>query len=163
MKINQRIALGIYIGLSLLFFMYTGLKITASIDSKKAQNLPVEAQAIISEKIIYLEVPKTPSEKAKGLMYRKFLHLNTGMLFTFNPPQEVKFWMKNCLMHLDIIFLKNGRVKAIAHNAPPCLAELCVVYSSKNPVTHVIEIRGGRAMELGLAVGDEIDIIINNE
>lgn len=161
MKAKERLSLRFYVGLSLLFFIYTGFKITTSINSTQAQKLPVKAQAIISENLIYLEVPKTQKEKAKGLMYREYLHPNTGMLFTFYPPQEVEFWMKNCLISLDIIFIKAGIVKAIAHNAPPCKAAPCPAYSSNVPVDSVIEIRGGRAKELDLRVGD--DIAINNE
>jgi uncharacterized protein len=56
------------------------------------------------------------------------------------------------------VFLLNGEVKAIAANAAPCIADPCPTYSSDAVVNQVIELRSGRAAELGLAVGDRITI-----
>ena len=63
---------------------------------QKGQVLPITAQAQISGQIINLEVAKTPKEQAMGLMYRTELADDRGMLFSFDPPRKVNFWMKNC-------------------------------------------------------------------
>ena len=128
---------------------------------QKGQVLPITAQAQISGQIINLEVAKTPKEQAMGLMYRTELADDRGMLFSFDPPRKVNFWMKNCKISLDMIFLRSGIVKAIALDVPPCLADPCPMYGSSAPVDQVIEVRGGRITELGLKVGDRIIVTKN--
>lgn len=122
------------------------------------QMLPVSAQATIAKGTIQLEVARTPQQQATGLMYRKSLADNRGMLFSFEPPQPVSFWMKNVVIPLDMVFLSNGEVKAIAANVPPCKTPSCPTYGPDVPINQVIELRGGRAAELGLKVGDRIPI-----
>ncbi|MDJ0516613.1 MAG: DUF192 domain-containing protein [Trichodesmium sp. MO_231.B1] len=129
--------------------------------SQEGQVLPITAKAQISGQIINLEVAKTPKEQAMGLMYRTELADDQGMLFSFDPPRKVDFWMKNCKISLDMIFIRSGVVKAIALDVPPCLADPCPVYGSGVPVDRVIEVRGGRITELGLKVGDRIIITKN--
>ncbi|MCL2924163.1 MAG: DUF192 domain-containing protein [Trichodesmium sp. MAG_R04] len=123
---------------------------------QESQELPITAQAEISGQIINLEVAKTLQEQAIGLMYRTELPDDQGMLFSFDPPRKVNFWMKNCKISLDMIFIRFGVVKAITLDAPPCLADPCPVYGSGVRVDQVIELRGGRIRELDLNVGDRI-------
>jgi len=80
------------------------------------------------------------------------------MLFPFDPPRPVIFWMKNTPSPLDMVFLLNGEVKAIAADARPCAADPCPTYGSDDAVNQVIELRSGRAKELGLQVGDRLSI-----
>lgn len=123
----------------------------------RGQNLPISARAIIGNQVIELEVAKTEAEQAIGLMYRESLPDNRGMLFPFNPPRAVGFWMKNVLINLDMIFLRDGEIKAIATNVPPCKQSPCPIYGpGAIKIDQVIELRGGRASELGLKVGDRI-------
>ena len=129
--------------------------------SQEGQVLPITAQAQISGQIINLEVAKTPKEQAMGLMYRTELADDRGMLFLFDPPRKVNFWMKNCKISLDMIFIRSGVVKAIALDVPPCVADPCPMYGSGVPIDQVIEVRGGRIRELGLKVGDRIIITKN--
>lgn len=138
-------------------------KLPETQNSKKGQILPITAQAIISGQTINLEVTKTPQEQAMGLMYRNSLPDDRGMLFSFDPPRQVTFWMKNCQMSLDMIFIRSGIVKAIAENVPPCLADPCPTYGSDVSIDRVIELRGGRAAELNLKVGDQIVINSSSE
>ncbi|HEY9845604.1 MAG TPA: DUF192 domain-containing protein [Candidatus Caenarcaniphilales bacterium] len=118
----------------------------------------LEAAAEISGQTIHLEVAHTPQQQAQGLMGRNILAINQGMLFPFNPPQRVGFWMKNVPISLDIIFLRNGKVVEIAANLPSCTADPCPVYQPAAVIDQVIEIRGGRATELNLRVGDTIPV-----
>ncbi|NJR21216.1 MAG: DUF192 domain-containing protein [Richelia sp. CSU_2_1] len=122
------------------------------------QMLPVSARARIASLKVELEVAKTPEQQAMGLMYRTSLPDDRGMLFEFRPPRPVSFWMKNCKISLDMIFLKDGIVRAIQAEAPPCTAEPCPTYGPNTPVDAVIELRGGRAAELGLKTGDRIEV-----
>ncbi|WP_199249535.1 DUF192 domain-containing protein [[Phormidium] sp. ETS-05] len=124
------------------------------------QNLPIGALVEIGGKLIELEVAATPQEQALGLMYRTSLADNRGMLFPFSPPTPVSFWMKNCRISLDMIFLLNGEVKGIAANVPPCTEEPCPTYGPDpgQIVDAVIELRGGRAAELGVKAGDRLEV-----
>ncbi|MGB5962372.1 MAG: DUF192 domain-containing protein [Coleofasciculaceae cyanobacterium] len=126
--------------------------------SPDQQMLPISAQAQIGSQLIMLEVARTPKEQEIGLMNRTSLAADRGMLFAFVPPQPVSFWMKNTLIPLDIIYLREGQVKAIASAVPPCTTEPCPTYPSGVAIDQVIELRSGRATELGLKVGDRINI-----
>ena len=122
------------------------------------QSLPIAAQVVIGDQTIQLEVAKTPEQQAMGLMFRTELAPDRGMLFPFNPPRPVSFWMKNVAINLDMVFLRNGTVVDIARQVPPCTTDPCPVYGPAKPVEidQVIELRGGRAAELGLKVGDRL-------
>ncbi|MGB3204675.1 MAG: DUF192 domain-containing protein [Crinalium sp.] len=124
----------------------------------QGQKLPFSATAVIAGKTIKLEVAQTQEQQAIGLMYRTSLPDDQGMLFNFNPPQPVAFWMKNTLIPLDMVFLRNGVVQAIAINALPCKSEPCLNYPSSKTIDQVIELRGGLAGELGLKAGDRITL-----
>jgi uncharacterized membrane protein (UPF0127 family) len=123
------------------------------------QQLAISAKATIAGQVIQLEVARTPEQQSTGLMYRTSLADDRGMLFPFDPPRPVGFWMKNVPINLDMIFLRNGEVKEIAANVPPCTATPCSTYGpAGTAVDGVIELRGGRAAELGLKAGDRIAV-----
>jgi len=125
----------------------------------KAQYLPITARAKIAGRTINLEVTRNTSEQAQGLMFRAALPSDRGMLFNFDPPQAISFWMKNVPVPLDMVFIYQGKVIAIAPNVPPCKANPCAVYPATPVVTdRVIELRAGRTKELGLKLGDRIVI-----
>ena len=76
-----------------------------------------------------------------------------GMIFPYVPPQEIAFWMKNTLIPLDIVFIRaNGTVARITNGQPMDLTPL----PSGEPIAGVLEIRGGRAAELGVKEGDKV-------
>ena len=126
-----------------------------------AQNLPITAQAEMGSTVIQLEVANTPQQQALGLMFRGNLADDRGMLFPFANPRPVQFWMKNVFIYLDMIFLRDSIVQTIAADVPPCVADPCPTYGPPRDVIidQVIELRGGRAAELGIAVGDRIEVI----
>lgn len=121
------------------------------------QYLPITATAIISGRELQLEVANTPSQQEKGLMFRPPLADDRGMLFPFTPARPVAFWMKNTPSPLDIIFLLDGEVKAIARNATTCKTDPCPIYPENGVVAdNVLEVRAGLTKELGLQEGDRI-------
>jgi len=120
------------------------------------QLLPVSANTIVGDRPLGLEVAKTPEEQAIGLMFRTELPEDRGMLFPIAPARNVRFWMKNVSSELDMVFLREGVVQAIIPNVPPCLSDTCPNYGPDVPVDGVIELKGGRAAQLGLKVGDRI-------
>jgi uncharacterized protein len=126
----------------------------------RPQSLPLSAYTVINQQRIELEVAQTPEQQEIGLMFRPSLAPNRGMLFPFSPPRPVAFWMKNCLISLDMVFIRNERVIAISANVPPCRKDPCPSYgpAARASVDHVLELAGGRAAQLGLKVGDSITI-----
>ena len=98
-----------------------------------------------------VEVAATPDQQEKGLMFRKSLAGDRGMIFPYEPPQSVAFWMKNTLIPLDIIYIRSdGTIVRITKAQAMDLTPL----PSGEPIAAVLEIRGGRAAELGIAEGD---------
>jgi uncharacterized membrane protein (UPF0127 family) len=98
-----------------------------------------------------VEVAATSEQQERGLMFRKALAGDRGMIFPYEPPQEVAFWMKNTLIPLDIVYIRSdGTIVRIVHALPMDLTPL----PSGEPITGVLEIRGGRAGELGIQEGD---------
>ena len=123
------------------------------------QFLPIEAIAKLENSVqIGLEVASTPQQQSLGLMHRKELGQQRGMLFPFSPPKPASFWMKNTLMSLDIIFLRNQQVVNLHRNVPPCTTPQCPTYNSKGNVDQVIELEAGQAEQLGIEEGDRIEI-----
>ena len=128
-------------------------------DSKvQGQILPITATATIATETIQLEVAQTPKQQAIGLMFRESLADDRGMFFPFESERVAQFWMKNVSIPLDMVFLKGDRVVDIAANVPPCRSETCPVYGPEVTVNGVLELRGGKAAELGIDSGDRIKI-----
>ena len=120
--------------------------------------LPITANTIINGEQIDLEVAKTSSQQAQGLMYRDSIAPHRGMLFPFEFPRRASFWMKNVSMPLDMIFLYGGEVVSVEANVPPCESEPCPIYGPEAIVDQVLELAGGRADELNIQQGDRISI-----
>lgn len=125
----------------------------------QGQSLPITAQAKLGGQLIDLEVARTPDQQAMGLMHRPPLPDNRGMLFPFQPARPVSFWMKNVPVALDMVFLHRGKVVMVAPQVPPCTTPSCPTYGPPGLVDAVIELRAGRAAELGLQPKDRVEII----
>jgi uncharacterized membrane protein (UPF0127 family) len=101
-----------------------------------------------------VELAETDAKRERGLMFRESLAPDRGMLFDFQTPRVVAFWMKNTLIPLDIIYIaQDGRVISIARNATP---KSLVPLPSGGAALGVLELAGGRAEEIGLLPGDRI-------
>ena len=86
-------------------------------------------------------------------MFVKSLQPDAGMIFPYDPPQEVAFWMKNTLIPLDMLFIRaDGTIARIVTAKP--LDETAI--PGGEPIAAVLEIRGGRAAELGVKEGDTV-------
>ena len=124
----------------------------------QGQRLPITAKAMLGKEEIALEVAQTLQQQSLGLMYRQALPQNQGMLFVFESPRYVRFWMKNVSIPLDMIFLREGKIVAIAAEVPPCKNDPCATYGPETPIDQVIELAQGRAAELEVKVGDRVPI-----
>ena len=102
-----------------------------------------------------VEVAASPPEQEAGLMFRRALAPDRGMIFPYDPPQDVAFWMKNTLVPLDIIFIRSdGTIARIGANAVPHSLEFV---PAGEPIAAVLEIAGGRAAALGIRAGDRVE------
>lgn len=101
-----------------------------------------------------VEVAHNDAERERGLMYRRFMPPDRGMLFDFKREEPVMFWMKNTYIPLDMIFISRaGVVTNIAANAEP-LSERLI--PSGGPCYGVLELNGGVAASIGLKPGDKV-------
>lgn len=100
------------------------------------------------------EVASTSAQQSQGLMFRKSLKDNAGMVFPFSEPKPASFWMKNTVIPLDIIFIRaDGTIESIAANTTPYSL---IPVSSGEPVQAVLELRGGLTQQLGIKPGDTV-------
>jgi hypothetical protein len=101
-----------------------------------------------------IEVVDTDATRAQGLMFRTELAPNAGMLFDFKQSRQVSFWMQNTLIPLDMLFIRaDGTIANIHVNAKP-LDPTSI--PSDGAVQFVLEIAGGRSVELGIKAGDTV-------
>jgi hypothetical protein len=101
-----------------------------------------------------IELAETPDQHRQGLMFRTALAENAGMLFLYEKPDEVRMWMKNTFIPLDMVFIRSdGTIHRIEAHTEPHSER---VIESSGPVTAVLEIAGGTAERLGLKPGDKV-------
>jgi len=103
-----------------------------------------------------VEVARNEADRAQGLMFRRSLAPDRGMLFDFGPRVEpILMWMKNTYIPLDMVFIRpDGTVARVAENAEPLSTR---TISSGEPVSAVLEVSGGTAARLGIKPGDRVE------
>ena len=125
-------------------------------------SVPVQGSALDSLEIVtatgrhafQVEIANNDATREHGLMDRRYMAPDHGMLFEFDREEPVSFWMKNTYIPLDMIFIApSGVVTHIATNAEP-LSERVV--PSGAPCIAVLELNGGMAASIGLKVGDKV-------
>lgn len=101
-----------------------------------------------------IELARNPDDRARGLMYRRALDTDAGMLFDFETPQLVSMWMMNTLIPLDMLFIAaDGRIATIAERTVPHSTASIL---SEVPVRGVLELNGGTVARLGIKRGDRV-------
>lgn len=119
---------------------------------------PLQPLTLVTEKgrfALKVELADTAAERDTGMMCRRSMAADRGMLFDFGRPVDgVSFWMRNTIIPLDIIYIRpDGRVLSIARNARP-LDETPLPAGGR--VRGVLELPGGRAAQIGLMPGDQV-------
>ena len=101
-----------------------------------------------------VEVVQTLQALSKGLSGRESLSEDEGMLFVFTESGQHRFWMKDMLFDLDILWLdKNGKVVHIEENLPPCTPNACPSFTSAKPAQYVLEIPAGASKDRKIRIG----------
>lgn len=102
-----------------------------------------------------VEVMRTDEQRAQGLMFRRFLPADRGMLFDFKQSQPVQMWMQNTYISLDMIFIRaDGTIARIAEHTEPLSTR---IVPSGEPVLSVLEVNAGTAAKLGIKPGDRVE------
>ncbi|RKQ71411.1 hypothetical protein DES40_0729 [Litorimonas taeanensis] len=122
------------------------------VDFGAPQPLTITSQS--GEHTFMVEEAKTLDQQARGMMFREEMDENSGMIFEFSEPKVATIWMKNTAIPLDILFVRsNGKILKIEHMAQPYKLRSA---SSEAVVAAVLELKGGRSLELGIQPGDTI-------
>ena len=128
---------------------------TAQASSLRADSLePLTVVTDTGAHNFEVEIAKNELSRERGLMFRRFMARDHGMLFEFENEDLQSFWMRNTYIPLDIIFIdRSGRVIRVAAKAEP-LSERTI--PSGGPSLGVLELNGGVAAEIGLKIGDQV-------
>ena len=106
---------------------------------------------------VSVEIADTDDKRQRGLMFRKELAPTDGMVFIFDEKGFYPFWMKNCFISLDMIWVDEAfKVVSIAPSVPPCKADPCPNYSPTADALYVVETVSGFAKQHGVKVGDTL-------
>lgn len=114
-------------------------------------------EVIINENIFKVKVISDKTSQRIGMQKKRFNSDFEGLLFLMGGKEQC-FWMKDCIIPLDIIMIKNNVIVNIHHNCPPCKGDDCPSYCGKGNI--VLELEGGTCEQLGIEPGDIVEYII---
>ena len=120
-----------------------------------------EGEVYIRNQKFKVDVADTPSERQKGLSGRESLSSGEGLLFTFQRSSVQRFWMKDMLISIDIIWINGDRVIGITENLEPepgVSVMRLKTYPSPGPVNYVLEVPAGTSERIGIVAGDAVSI-----
>lgn len=101
-----------------------------------------------------IELALDDAQRERGLMFRKQMDPDHGMLFDFGAERQVSMWMENTVLALDMVFIrKDGTISHIRENAVPFSRD---IIDSRGPVKYVLELNAGRTRALGIKPGDRV-------
>ena len=153
----KRAARAALLACGLLACGLSGAPAAAPAEPTAAQHLPKVPLAIRTAHRTLrfrVEVARTPDQQEIGLMFRKTMAANEGMIFPMAPARPASFWMHNTYIPLDIVFVRaDGTIASIAANATP-LSDATL--ESIEPVGAVLELNGGTAARDGIHAGDRV-------
>jgi hypothetical protein len=174
MAYKLKLAVLILLALVVIMFLCSGCSADniSSLEEEEGSSTTLESEVLTLElggRLFELEFALTDQARMQGLMFRDEIAENGGMIFVYPPvkpfPAVLNFWMKNCLVPIDVVFLNpKGIITAIHEMQPPEPStpdDDLIRYSSNLPAQFAIELRGGMAAELGLTAGDSIELPVD--
>jgi len=139
--------------IAVLFALVLVLQATGPVLAEAGDSVTVVTED--ARHVFTIELANTPATRAQGLMYRRSMPEDHGMLFDFGRVDMVTMWMRNTYIPLDMLFVRpDGTIARIARNTEP-LSERQI--SSGEPVLGVLEINAGLSNRLGIDVGDLVE------
>jgi uncharacterized protein len=116
--------------------------------------VPLTIRTANAAHLFTVQIAQTPEQQEAGLMFVRSLGADQGMIFPYDPPRNVAFWMRNTLIPLDMVFIRaDGTIARIA--TAKALDETPIW--AGEAIGAVLEIRAGRAAELGIREGDRVE------
>ena len=110
----------------------------------------------INNNIFNVKTLVDKKSQAIGMMYKRFDSTFDGLLFLMGGKKQC-FWMKNCIIPLDIIIIKNNVIVNIHFDCPPCNEDPCLSYCGRGNI--VLELEGGTCEDLNIQPGDSVEYI----
>ncbi|NTE53635.1 DUF192 domain-containing protein [Agrobacterium tumefaciens] len=139
--------------MALLFFTLAGTAQSQERQIFSSEPLTVETASGKTHDFV-AELALDNAQREQGLMFRKSMPPENGMLFDFGEARDVAMWMRNTLIPLDMLFIaRDGRITHIHENAVPHSE---AIISSRGPVKFVLELNGGAAKRFGIKPGDMV-------
>ena len=108
-------------------------------------------ELIINKNKFKVKTVISSKDTSRGMMNKRFDDTFNGMLFIMSEGEHC-FWMNNCIINLDIIFIKDDIITKIHHNCPPCKDDECRNYCGEGDI--VLEVKGGTCKQKGISEGD---------
>jgi len=140
----------IFLSVSIIILFYFG-------DKKSLYKSDIPAVKIGRSKII-VEIADTPEEQTLGLSGRKNLNDGFGMLFPYDSPSAVTFWMKDMLIPIDIIYIKDNKVIMLYENVQPepgIPTNQLKRYPSTQAINYVLEVPANWSKKNGIGIGSD--------
>ncbi len=146
---HRRLFIGALLGLFALVLLGTAGPLRAF------QQDRLEIETSVGERHVFrIELAVDPADRARGLMFRRGIAEDAGMLFLYEPAQQPVMWMKNTYIPLDMLFIRSdGVIAQIVRNTVPHALDRI---AAEVPVTAVLELEGGTAGRLGIGPGDRV-------
>lgn len=166
-NVSLIVLLVIIIGLAAYFAQRRGSNMEISTQSE-AMDIPFRKQGelfFINQQnndtlaMVDIEMADNDQLRARGLMYRRSLPENAGMLFIQNREEMQSFWMKNTYISLDILFVSTDKEIVTIHANTTPLKEWN--YASTKPALYVVEVNAGFASRHGIRIGDKIEFVVS--
>lgn len=124
------------------------------------KQLSQNPSVVINNQEIFVEVADTPEKQRQGLAGHEPLSDTQGMLFPYNPPQKVTFWMKGMTFPIDIIYIANNQVVQIYSQVPPPEPDMAASnlprYPANQPIDYVLETPSGWTKNHQISVGEPV-------
>lgn len=153
-----RLVGGLLFVVLMIFLIYTNLSKKNEKDKefifKKNGELTFLNQSSEVEAKIDIQIAQTDFDRELGLMYRKSMQENQGMLFVFPSETIQTFWMRNTFIPLDMVFINSNKQIVTIRNATKTLSDQ--TYASTAPAQYVLEVNEGFCKKFGIKVGDKI-------
>ncbi|MDO9425990.1 MAG: DUF192 domain-containing protein [Methylobacterium sp.] len=138
-----------------LLFLGLGLTAAPAQDSASGQTEPLTIASRAGRHAFAVEVMRTDADRSRGLMYRRTMAPDHGMLFDFQAAAPVAMWMKNTYLPLDMVFIRaDGTIARIATDTEPLSTK---VIPSGEAVLSVLELNAGTTARLGIHAGDRVE------
>jgi len=146
----------------IIFIVAVGLFVQKS-GNLSVNPTPKASSVKINNTEIQVTLAKTKEERVKGLSGTTSLAENSGMLFVFDGNTNPIFWMKDMIIPLDIIWIKNNKIIKIDKNVPePKLGTpdtKLAKYSANQSIDYVLEVNAGFSEKNNIKVGDSVDVV----